>query len=63
MTQSSSAASLPVPKALLWVFGLLLALLVQMPRAAYARDVPPLQAHVNDTAGMLSPDERGRLEQ
>jgi uncharacterized protein len=52
-----------LPKALLWVFGLLLALLVQMPRAAYARDVPPLAAHVNDTASMLSPDERAKLEQ
>jgi uncharacterized protein len=62
MTQSSIAVS-PLPKALLWVFGLLFALLVQMPRAAYARDVPLLQAHVNDTAGMLAPDERMRLEQ
>jgi uncharacterized protein len=62
MTQSSIAVQ-PLPKALLWVFGLLFALFVQLPRVAYARDVPPLEAHVNDTAGMLSPDERARLEQ
>ena len=62
MTPSTRiAASLPGP--LVWVFGLLLALLVQVPRAAYARDVPTLQAHVNDTASMLSADERTRLEQ
>jgi uncharacterized protein len=50
-------------RALLWVFGALLALCVQLPAVAYARDVPALSAHVNDTASMLSADERGRLEQ
>jgi uncharacterized protein len=50
-------------RALLWVFGALLALCVQLPAVAHARDVPALSAHVNDTAGMLSPDERARLEQ
>lgn len=29
---------------------------------AYARDVPALQGHVNDTAGLLKPDARQRLE-
>jgi len=50
-------------RALLWVFAALLALCVQLPRVAHARDVPALSAHVNDTAGMLSADERARLEQ
>src|SRR5450631_4306597 len=50
-------------RALLWFFGALLALCVQLPRVAHARDVPALSAHVNDTAGMLSADERARLEQ
>ncbi|HTA91776.1 MAG TPA: TPM domain-containing protein, partial [Polyangiaceae bacterium] len=47
---------------LLWLFSALLALLVQWPAVAQARDVPKLEAHVNDTANMLSPDERARLE-
>jgi uncharacterized protein len=63
MTQASFAVSAPVSKALLWLFGVFFALLVQLPCAAYARDVPALDAHVNDTAGMLSPDERAKLEQ
>jgi len=50
-------------RALLWFFGALLALCVQLPRVAHAREVPALSAHVNDTAGMLSADERARLEQ
>ena len=63
MTPNSRAGSLPLPRALIWLCGMLLALLVQSPRAAYARDVPALQAHVNDTAGMLAPNERERIEQ
>jgi uncharacterized protein len=59
----ASGVALRVPRALLWAFSLLLALFVHWPAAAYARDVPPLQAHVNDTASMLSPDEQARLEQ
>ncbi len=47
---------------LLWLFSALLALLVHWPAVAQARDVPKLEAHVNDTANMLSPDERARLE-
>jgi uncharacterized protein len=50
-------------RALLWFFGALFALCVQLPAVAHARDVPALSAHVNDTAGMLSADERARLEQ
>lgn len=30
--------------------------------AAFARDVPPLRARVNDTVGLLSPDAQSRLE-
>jgi uncharacterized protein len=41
----------------------LLSLCIQLPRVAAAREVPALSAHVNDTAGMLSPDERSKLEQ
>jgi uncharacterized protein len=48
---------------LLWLCSALLALCVQLPAVALARDVPALSAHVNDTASMLSPDERTRLEQ
>jgi uncharacterized protein len=63
MTQASLFVSGLASRALLWVLGLFCALLVQLPRAAYARDVPALEAHVNDTARMLSPDERAKLEQ
>jgi uncharacterized protein len=59
----SNIMSRSFPRALVWAFGLLLALVVQLPQTALARDVPPLQAHVNDTAGMLTPDERTQLEQ
>jgi uncharacterized protein len=50
-------------RALLWLYSALLALVLQLPATARARDVPALSAHVNDTAGMLSADERARLEQ
>jgi uncharacterized protein len=59
----ASGVALRVPRALVWAFSLLLALFAHWPAAAYARDVPPLKAHVNDTASMLSPDEQARLEQ
>jgi uncharacterized protein len=39
------------------------AALVAFSALAFARDVPPLQGHVNDTAAMLSPAARARLEQ
>jgi len=63
MTPGSLARSPRLPRALLWLFGLALALLAQVPRVASARDIPALQAHVNDTAAMLAADERARLEQ
>src|ERR1700760_2527329 len=51
-----------MPKPLLWLFAAVLALFVQVPRTALARDVPPLTAHVNDTASMLAPNEQSDLE-
>jgi uncharacterized protein len=42
---------------------LLLCLALWAPGVAFARDVPPLRAHVNDTAGMLSAEAAQRLEQ
>lgn len=48
---------------LLWLLRALFVLLLALPRVASALDVPPLQAHVNDTAGMLSAGERAELEQ
>ena len=58
-----------LPKPLHWLLrlglglALTLALLLTGAHAAWALDVPPLQAHVNDTAGMLTPAERAQLEQ
>jgi uncharacterized protein len=63
MTPTITAASRTLPRAFTWLVGLLLALVVQLPRTASARDVPALSAHVNDTAGMLSPAESAALEQ
>jgi uncharacterized protein len=37
--------------------------LLVLPGSAFALDVPPLVAHVNDTAGMLNEGERSQLEQ
>jgi uncharacterized protein len=51
-----------LPQALVWMCGLLAALLAPPLHIAHARDVPALRAHVNDTAGLLSADERDRLE-
>jgi uncharacterized protein len=41
----------------------LFALGVLLPRVAFALEVPPLRAHVNDLAGMLSPAAEQSLEQ
>ena len=54
-------ATFPPSRLLLWCFGALLTLLVAAP--AFARDVPTLVAHVNDTASMLTEGERAQLEQ
>jgi uncharacterized protein len=43
--------------------GLLLMLALWTPRSAFALQVPPLVAHVNDTADMLSPAAEQALEQ
>ncbi|HEX3773593.1 MAG TPA: YgcG family protein [Polyangiaceae bacterium] len=59
MTHSNIAASFPRP--LVWLCAALLALFVQLPQA-FARDVPPLHAHVNDTASVLSAADRDSLE-
>ena len=48
---------------LLWLMRGLIALLLALPGRAFALDVPPLVAHVNDSAGMLSEAERTQLEQ
>ncbi|HYQ41728.1 MAG TPA: TPM domain-containing protein [Polyangiaceae bacterium] len=61
----SGPSQLVVPRALLWVFcvpWLLLALFVALPAVAQERAVPPLDAHVNDTANLLSPSARAELE-
>jgi len=55
------ANSSAVPRALLWLISLL-ALLVALPAGAQERAVPPLSAHVNDTANLLSPSARAELE-
>jgi uncharacterized protein len=65
MTHSTSAQR-SVPRALLWLLSaswLLVALFVALPAAAQERAVPPLSAHVNDTANLLSPAARAQLEQ
>jgi len=52
------------PAALLWLLRAAFALLlVVLPSVASALDVPPLVAHVNDNAGMLTEGERAQLEQ
>ena len=48
---------------LLWLLRALALLLLVLPGTAFALDVPPLVAHVNDTAGMLTEGERTQLEQ
>ena len=51
------------PRPLIWLLRAVAALLLVLPGSAFALDVPPLVAHVNDTAGMLSEPERAQLEQ
>ena len=61
MTRSTSLAA-----RVCFVFAqllLALALVSWAPSTAWARDVPPLRAHVNDTASMLSPEAEQALEQ
>jgi len=59
-TQPSSSRALRWLLLSCWaVLGLFMAL----PAAAQERAVPPLTAHVNDTANLLSPSARERLEQ
>jgi uncharacterized protein len=64
MTPLSSWRRSP-SRALLWVClsWLAFALCVTVPAAAQERAVPPLTAHVNDTANLLSEAARTRLEQ
>jgi uncharacterized protein len=45
-------------KKILWLFFILLFL----PAPAAALEVPPLQGHVNDYAGMIAPETKARLE-
>jgi uncharacterized protein len=59
MTRSASTAS----RVLAWLARLLCALVLCTPAVAFARDVPPLQGHVNDTADLLSPAAEQQLEQ
>jgi uncharacterized protein len=51
-----------VTRVLLGLAGLLFCLGWLSPAAAWAREVPPLAAHVNDTAGMLSTEAAERLD-
>jgi len=63
---SSSSSRRPFPRALLWLLFLHMlagALFVALPAAAQERAVPPLTAHVNDTAKLLSESARAQLEQ
>lgn len=46
-----------------WLARTLFVCLLLVPGLALARDVPPLKAHVNDTADMLSPAAEQQLEQ
>ncbi len=56
-------SAVPATRALVWLVQLLFALALWAPSTALARDVPPLVAHVNDTADMLSPAAEQALEQ
>jgi len=60
MTQAISSQR-SLPRALLWLVSVALALFVALPAAAQ-RAVPPLTAHVNDTANLLSESARAKLE-
>src|SRR6478752_8628937 len=62
---TSRAAQRAVPPALLWLLCLpwfLISLVIAVPAVAQGRAVPPLAAHVNDTANLLSPSARAELE-
>jgi uncharacterized protein len=59
MTRSAFTAS----RVLARLAQLLLVLLLWAPGTAFALDVPPLRAHVNDNADMLSPSAEAALEQ
>ena len=59
MTRSAFTAS----RVLTRLAQLLLVLLLWAPGTAFALDVPPLRAHVNDNADMLSPSAEAALEQ
>jgi uncharacterized protein len=59
MTRSAFTAS----RVLARLAQLLLVLLLWVPGTAFALDVPPLRAHVNDNADMLSPSAEAALEQ
>jgi uncharacterized protein len=58
-----TSLSAPLSRVWVWLAKLVLAVLVFAPASAFARDVPPLQAHVNDTAHLLSSEGAERLEQ
>lgn len=53
----------PATRVLVRLAQLLVALALSVPAMALARNVPPLVAHVNDTADMLSPAAEQALEQ
>lgn len=59
MTRSVVTAT----RVLLRLASLLCVLAWLTPAAAWAREVPPLRAHVNDLADMLPPEAEARLEQ
>jgi uncharacterized protein len=59
MTRTAFMAS----RVFAWLAALLVAVAVLAPQSALAREVPPLVAHVNDTADLLSPAAEQQLEQ
>ena len=59
MTRSAFTAT----RVIAWLAQLLCAFALWAPGVALAREVPPLRAHVNDTAGLLSPAAEQELEQ
>jgi len=67
MTFAATSKARPhaVPQTLLWLLclpWLLISLFAAVPAVAQGRAVPPLAAHVNDTANLLSPSARAELE-
>lgn len=59
MTRSAHTAT----RVFAWLAQMLCALALWLPGVAFAKDVPPLRAHVNDTAGLLSDAAEQQLEQ